>query len=597
MKPDFSMYECWDLQPPVWPPRSRLFPLVPQGSGTGLGESLTSYLTRLAAAHCLHVTVCYSLLLYPAIKAAGALPADTAARSVTRYGAHGITYSAHTWNSVSASAALHVKVTEQLTGARDLRLLTWLPYAALLTHHMRHQRAWCPACFADWRAAGQPLYEPLLWTLKAVRHCPHHQCPLLTHCPTCQQPSAVIGLWAQAGYCFRCRHWLGAATENAGVSAPDGTEAVQLARSLATLVAQAGTVTVAPTRALVTQNLRTLIELLGGNCQAIARVFGFRHTVIISWRDGHYLPRLETLARICLRLAWPLVDFLTQPLPPTLEAAALRQTFFPSPSPLRTIVRRAARTHTALPSAPTPLPPRCDAPALQDLLTHELATAQPRPLHILAHAAGYRSPNPLYQKFPELVQSLVAKRRTSIKRQADRPPCDPQWLAQGREVLSAALVEIPLPTMPTLAARLGPIRPEELYVRFPAECVALREERTRRAEAEQQTRTAQLQAALRQDPPRPLSHVAASLNVSLYVVYARHHELACAIAARATAHRQTQRQQAQHAWQERLRELAAELHAQGLPLTKENLFALAPELNRARLCRVWHEITAAQAAT
>ncbi|HEX4951480.1 MAG TPA: TniQ family protein [Blastocatellia bacterium] len=586
-----SLYECWDLQPAVVPPRSRLIPLAPQGSGTGLGESFTSYLTRLAAAHCLHVTVCYSLLLYPALRAAEASPSDTGVRPVTTHGAHGITHRAHTWNSVSPIAAWHVKVTEQLTGARDLRLLTWLPYAALLTHHLRHQRAWCPSCFADWRAAGQPLYEPLLWTLQAVRYCPHHQCPLVTNCPTCQQSSAVLGLWAQAGYCFRCRHWLGAAAGNADVTSPAVTEAVQIAQSLATLIAQAGTLTVAPTRALVTQNLRTLIELLGGSCQAIARVLGFGHTVVVSWRDGHYLPRLETLARICLRLDWPLADFLTQPLPPTLEAAVWRETFFPAPLP-RTVPPRAARPHHDLPSAPCPLPPRRAEQALHDLLTQELASAQPRPLRALAHVAGYRSLNPLYQKFPDLVQALVAKRRAVI---TGRPPRDPQWRAQSQAVLTAALAEIPLPTMPVLAARLGRGNAEELYRLFPAQCDALRAERTRRAAVAQQTRAAQLQAALQEETPRPLRQVAASLKVSLSVLYARHPDLACALAARATAHRQAQRQQARHVWQERLRQLAAELRAQGLPPTEENLAARAPELNRARLRRVWQASTDAEA--
>ena len=590
MNADVSAYETWDLQPPAWPLRSRLFPLVPQGSGTGLGESFTSYLARLAAAHCLTVTTCYSLLLYPAIQAAGEQHSDTPTRPVTTHGAHGITYSAHTWNSVSAIAALHVKVTEQLTGARDLRLLTWLPWAALLTHHLRNQRAWCPQCFAAWRAAGQTLYEPLLWTLKAVRHCPQHQCPLVMNCPTCQRSSAVLSRWAQAGYCFRCRHWLGAtaesstATTNATMN-PAVAEAVMIAQSLSTMIAQAGTLTAAPTRALVAQNLRTLFQHLGGNCQAIARVFGFCHTVIASWRDGHYLPRLETLARLCLRLAWPLADFLTRPLPRELDAAALRQTFFPSPSPLRTVVRSAARTHTALPSPPTPLPPRCDAQTLHDLLTQELEKALPRPLQALAHAAGYRSLNPLYQKFPDLVQALVARRRTV------RLPRDPQWQAQGHHVLTSALVEIPLPTMPILASRLGPIKPEELYARFPAECLALREERTRRAERQQQERATQLQAAWQEDPPRPLSHVAASLNVSLWVVYHHHPKLASAIAARAAAHRQTQLRQAQRALQDRLRQLAAELRAQGLPPTEENLSTLAPDLDRATLRRVRHEIT------
>ena len=43
--------ELWDLKPPTFSPRSRLFHLVPIGIGTPHVESLTSYVSRLAVAH------------------------------------------------------------------------------------------------------------------------------------------------------------------------------------------------------------------------------------------------------------------------------------------------------------------------------------------------------------------------------------------------------------------------------------------------------------------------------------------------------------------------------------------------------------------
>ncbi len=43
--------ELWELKPPTFSPRSRLFHLVPIGIGTPHVESLTSYVSRLAVAH------------------------------------------------------------------------------------------------------------------------------------------------------------------------------------------------------------------------------------------------------------------------------------------------------------------------------------------------------------------------------------------------------------------------------------------------------------------------------------------------------------------------------------------------------------------
>jgi len=44
-------YEEWDMTIPPLPSRSRLYCLEPAGIGTPYVESLTSYITRLAATH------------------------------------------------------------------------------------------------------------------------------------------------------------------------------------------------------------------------------------------------------------------------------------------------------------------------------------------------------------------------------------------------------------------------------------------------------------------------------------------------------------------------------------------------------------------
>ena len=54
-----------ELSAPRMPPRSRLYPLVPVGVGTPYTESLTSYITRLADAHCVTTKVLVLRELFP----------------------------------------------------------------------------------------------------------------------------------------------------------------------------------------------------------------------------------------------------------------------------------------------------------------------------------------------------------------------------------------------------------------------------------------------------------------------------------------------------------------------------------------------------
>jgi TniQ protein len=213
MKQIYTEYEHWEPIITELPPRSHLFPLIPVGIGTGQSESLTSYIMRLAEAHCLYVTTLYSLILHPAVRTEIENPNSEETHAVLKW-AHGITRNGHTWNGASEVASCHARAIERLTGVRDLHLLTWLPWESTLSHHLRQRRAWCPACFSQWRNEGLTIYEPLLWTLQIVKICPIHHCSLVEVCPCCGQENKLLNNKSRAGYCSYCRQRLSDLSED-----------------------------------------------------------------------------------------------------------------------------------------------------------------------------------------------------------------------------------------------------------------------------------------------------------------------------------------------------------------------------------------------
>src|SRR5579872_336632 len=60
----------WDLAAERLPKRSRLYAPPPIGMGTAMGESLTSYLARLAAAHCVYPGILLREMILPMLQEA-----------------------------------------------------------------------------------------------------------------------------------------------------------------------------------------------------------------------------------------------------------------------------------------------------------------------------------------------------------------------------------------------------------------------------------------------------------------------------------------------------------------------------------------------
>ena len=198
-----SPFPTVDLTLPMIPPRSRLYPLAPLGVGGPDVESLTSYLTRLANAHCVPLNKLAELEFAPLLNRLGP---TTRAK---------FNSSAKSLNGVSDWTAMTISVLEKLTHREGLRYLTLYPWRKVLVREklLRPHLAWCPSCYTEWRQAGQTLYNPLYWHLEMVKICAYHQQALCCRCPQpdCQRQLPLVNNTGKLGYCPYCRGWLGLA--------------------------------------------------------------------------------------------------------------------------------------------------------------------------------------------------------------------------------------------------------------------------------------------------------------------------------------------------------------------------------------------------
>ena len=119
-----TIYPILDLAFPYIPERSRFYPLAPIGVGTPYVESLTSYMSRLTAAHSVTFGSFYEYLIVPTLNKnfltsrSKLGPASTLLGSLRKQinGINGIGKMAREW----------VELLETLTLRNDLRFLSLL---------------------------------------------------------------------------------------------------------------------------------------------------------------------------------------------------------------------------------------------------------------------------------------------------------------------------------------------------------------------------------------------------------------------------------------------------------------------------------------
>ena len=218
----FSLYNPWPLIIPEIPPRSRLYHLPPQGIGTPYTESLTSYMARLALNHHLRPWQLYVSELVPLIQDYEyLLRRDTPKKSIkqTFLTQRATPSNLSVINGLKHISEVIVTAMEKLTQRDDLRWLTlvsWFNVIDYLESPLKKYCAWCPHCYQLWQQQGAVIYIPLLWLLKPVKFCPHHQILLRNQCPYCRN---YMLNFCQPGYCSYCGKWLGQWQPQANLSA------------------------------------------------------------------------------------------------------------------------------------------------------------------------------------------------------------------------------------------------------------------------------------------------------------------------------------------------------------------------------------------
>lgn len=294
------------------PRRSPLFSLEPIGVGTPEVESLTGYIARLAEAHSVSTGALVAEMLVSRL-------GRPYLESRPEIGLSSLWGSSRAMNGTLTLAGDMVAALEAMTSRGDLRCLTMLPWSAVLDAKglLRGSRAWCAACYGEWRLQGKPIHEPLLWSVAPVAICPHHRLPLETRCPYqgCGRPLVLLSTRSRPGFCSRCQGWLGQESRS---DHGQPTEARQdreewIARAIGQLLAAGPGMEVAPTHARIAESIRQCANVLTrGFVSKLARVCGIDKKTVYQWLHGTS-PGIDMLLRACWHMGVSPVEFLTSP--------------------------------------------------------------------------------------------------------------------------------------------------------------------------------------------------------------------------------------------------------------------------------------------
>jgi hypothetical protein len=439
-----TSYETWNLTQPVGPPRSRLYHLEPIGVGTANVESLASYITRLAVAHSLSI---YKLAMHE-IRPVLNRPRSERIMASSFFGASRVLHGTGQWAAQTALAL------EKLTCRNELLFLTLWHFNGILSRVglSRSTRAWCPACYNEWRQADQTVYDPLLWTLQAVTVCPqHHQC-LRSQCPNqaCQAQIPFLPSTGKNGYCPHCGSWLGLPSAMSGETALDADalkHALWKAKAVGELLAAIPYSTSSPSKARVAATIATQMKASWGDATKLARGLGISPSKLGACLRKTGAVELDVFLEVCCCLG-------LSPLSTLFDSETLA---------------RDRQLGTYQPQKVcdefNEQPQQFDVIEMRQVLT-AILNSDEEPLPSVGNVAQrtQQSPNALRYHLPELCRAIVDRRRAYYEAEELR----------ARRELEASLTAQETPPLPLaeIARRLEQ-SPGKLRRCFPELCQAI----------------------------------------------------------------------------------------------------------------------------
>ena len=438
---DSTIYESWEVSRSSVAHRSYLYPIAPLGVGTGAVESLTGYISRLAAAHAVKT----GTLIRHELRSRIPCTKGVWEGRVPRNFSHCSFYlDAHSLNGVGTRARAWVSLLERLTCLPRLDLLTMLPWADTLScvRLLRTRRMWCPFCYGVEGCSAQPPYERLLWALQVVTACSAHRRALESICPFCGRPQYVLSFRSRPGYCSRCNRWLGRAGESATVD-PDLTEAIAVAELAEGLLAASPTLPAHFAPDLLRENVRGLVWGAGGYRRLRAEIPGY---FVRGWIQGRSGPRIDSLVKLSRGLGASLLGLFTERIDIRMGVKA-----------------HQTKTHQ---KCPWKAHYRVASGVVEEALRAAVQAATPPSLREIASQVGYLSVYPLRFRYPALCCEIQRKRRAALRISHPfplRPPVPREWIEKA---LIAELDKPGFTELGAVAASVGLSSRRRLYKGF-----------------------------------------------------------------------------------------------------------------------------------
>ncbi|WP_088104112.1 TniQ family protein [Halalkalibacter urbisdiaboli] len=283
--------------------RSILYNLEPIGIGTPYVESLSSYITRLAEAHCIYTGTIISKVYAPLLKKEYLL-------KITKRGGNGFFDSAIGINGFGKLAVEFVQLTDTFTGRSDLRSTTLINWSSILSNRglFKKNKSWCPACYEDSKVNGKVAYDQLIWNFQHVASCLKHNIPLKDICEYCNGPIPVINRKSIPGYCPRCDCWLGSLSINRNTLRENKEGDLSDAFIIGDLLAKSN---FDITNSSLFDSLNFYVNKSFDNSPTkAAKYFKIPKSTFSMWLAGENLPGFYYLVRMCKGLGVSIIGFL-----------------------------------------------------------------------------------------------------------------------------------------------------------------------------------------------------------------------------------------------------------------------------------------------
>ena len=505
-----QLFESWSLSRPQIPQRTLAYSLTPVGIGTAMMESLSSYVSRLAEAHCVTVGDLVGRTLAEVPNPKGTIV--TSAARAFRAGGHGFRACGYAINGTTERTARWVYALEAISGRHDLSYLTLLSLRFALPQRIfRRHRAWCPACFEHWRSTGQTVYEPLAWAFELVPICSVHKCPLRNICHCCNRKLTPFSVISRMGYCQQCGEWLGEPGPERELSKTDpAKEALWTSENIGELLTILPMIDPGRSRGFVRRNLISYLdEVFEGNILALAKHIKRPPSILQSWLRGVRTPSFENLVRTAQALDVSLLGFFTAETPTIANIAA---------------ARRAVKD-----AGPRNVAPSRSASDLRIALQAALTDNVPLSLSAVARNLGYTGTERLYQADRKLCHKIAARFRQSDQGHWWKKPgaariCE---AARLKEMLEESLRSPESTSVCHISSHLGYSNAAHIRKQFPELCTAIGRKIAHEKRSGNRLMRRVLEKALREYPAPSLAELARRLRCTTSSILRMHEPDLC----------------------------------------------------------------------